>query len=133
MEQTWGSQAPVGYRSFQIGFVFVEYDLLNTTTSIHSCIYMNFRINLTQFYINFLRQKRQIDVLYVSFNAWDSQVLFYTPFQFSFTVPLNSQRCLLRVDLKEFLISVFDFSIENNVRILFYKTKVKLLRICPPI
>ena len=28
-------------------------------------------------------------VLYVSFNAWDSQVSFYTPFHFSFTVSLS--------------------------------------------
>ena len=28
------TQAPVGYRRFQIGCVFVEYDLFNTTTFI---------------------------------------------------------------------------------------------------
>ena len=50
---------------------------------------MNFCINLTQFYINFSRQEHQIEVLYVSFNAWDSQVSSYTPFNFSFTVPLS--------------------------------------------
>ena len=44
---------------------------------------MNFRIILSQFYINFSRQEHQIDVLYVSFNAWDSQVPFYTSFHFS--------------------------------------------------
>jgi len=43
-----------------------------------------------QFYISFSRQKHQIDDLYVSFNAWVSQVSSYTPFDFSFTVPLNS-------------------------------------------
>ena len=33
------------------------------------------------FYINFSRQEYQINVLYVSFNAWDSQVFLYsTPF-----------------------------------------------------
>ena len=63
--------------------------LLNMTF-IQNCIYMNFRINLTQFYINFSRQEYQIDVLYVSFNSWDSQVSAYTTFHFSFTVPLNS-------------------------------------------
>ena len=63
------SQALVGYRRFQIGCVFVEYDLFNTTTFRQNCIYMNFRTNLTQFYINFSRQEHQIDVLYVSFNA----------------------------------------------------------------
>ena len=39
--------------------------------------------------MNFSRQEHQIDVLYVSFNAWDSQVSSYTPFHFSFTVPLR--------------------------------------------
>ena len=33
----------------------------------------------------------RIDVFYVLFNAWDSQVSVYTPFHFSFTVPLR--RC----------------------------------------
>ena len=59
----------VGYNRFQIGCVYVEYDLFNTTISIQNCIYMNFRINLTQFYINFLRHEYHIDVLYVSFYA----------------------------------------------------------------
>ena len=49
------------------------------------CTYMNFRIK-TQFYINFSRQELQIDVLYVSFNAWDSQV---SSFHFSFAVLLS--------------------------------------------
>ena len=34
------------------------------------------------FFINFLRQDSQIDVLYVSFNAWDSQVSPLPPFSF---------------------------------------------------
>ena len=42
----------------------------------------------SQFYINFSRQEHQIDFLYVSFKTWDSQVSAYTPFHFSFTVPL---------------------------------------------
>ena len=37
-----------------------EYDLFNPTISIRNCIYMNFRINLTQFYINLSRQEHQI-------------------------------------------------------------------------
>jgi len=59
----------VGYRRFQIAFVFVDYDLFNATTIMQNRIYMNFRTNLTQFYINFLRQKHQIDVLYFSFTV----------------------------------------------------------------
>ena len=60
MKQTRDSQAPVGYRRFQIGCVFVEYDLFNTKTFLQNCTYMNFRfrINLTQFYINFSRQEQ---------------------------------------------------------------------------
>ena len=79
----------MGYRRFQIGCVFVEYDLFNTTTFIQNCMYINSRKNLTQFYINFSRQKHQIDVSNVSFNACDSQVSSVTPFHFSFKVPLS--------------------------------------------
>ena len=43
-------QAPVGgYRRFQIGCVFVEYDLFNTTTFIQNCQYMNFHIKELSF------------------------------------------------------------------------------------
>ena len=52
-------------------------------------LYIRFGIILTQFYINFSRQEHQIDVFYVSFKTWDSQVSAYTPFHFSFTVPLT--------------------------------------------
>ena len=55
----------MGYRRLEIGFVFVKYDLFYTTTFIHYCIYMNFRIHLTQFYINFWRQEHQRDDLLV--------------------------------------------------------------------
>ena len=58
---------------------------------------MNFRINLTQFYFNFSRQKHQIDVLYVSFNTRDSQVSSCTPFYFSFTVPLRKLSILSNI------------------------------------
>ena len=51
--------------------------------------YIRFGIILTQFYVNFSRQEHHIDVLYVSFNAWISQVSSYTAFHFSFTAPLN--------------------------------------------
>ena len=45
--------------------------------------YIRFGIILTQFYTNFSRQEHQIDVLYVLL-----KVSSYTPFHFSFTVPL---------------------------------------------
>ena len=54
---------------FQIGCVYVEYDLFNTTTFIQNLIYIRFGIILSQFYSNFSRLERQIDVLYVPFNA----------------------------------------------------------------
>jgi len=50
---------------------------------------MNFRIILTQLYINLSSQEYQIDVLNVSFNDWDYPVSSFTPFHFSFTVPLS--------------------------------------------
>ena len=52
----------VGYSHFQIGCVFVDYDLLNTTTLIQNLIYIRFGIMLTQFYINFSRQEHQKDI-----------------------------------------------------------------------
>ena len=85
-EQTWDSQVSVGY----IRLVLYLWNLICLITFIQICIYMNFRINLTQFYINFSRQKHQIDILYVSFNAWDPQFPSYTLFHFSFTVPLSA-------------------------------------------
>ena len=81
---------------FQIGCAFVKYDMFNTTKFIQNCLYMNFRLNSTYFYINFSRHKLQIDVL--SFNAWGYQVSSYTPsyipFHFSFTVPWNIKKML---------------------------------------
>ena len=53
----------------EIGCIIVEYDLFNTTTYIQNCVFINFRITLTQLYINFTRQEHQIDVSYVSVNA----------------------------------------------------------------
>ena len=79
----------MGYNRFQFSCVIVEYDLFKPTTFIQNSIYTNFRIIWTQFYIYFSRQEHQIDILYVSFNAWDSQVLSYIPFPLFFTVPLN--------------------------------------------
>ena len=49
--------------------------------------YIRFGIILTQFYVNFSKQEHQ--VLWVSINAWNSQVPAYTPFHFSFTVSSN--------------------------------------------
>ena len=50
-----------------------------------------------QFYINFSRQKHQKDVLNVLFNAWDSQVSFYTPFHFSLSVPLTIEKKTIKM------------------------------------
>ena len=43
----------MGYNRFQIGWAFAEYNLFKPTNFIQKFIYMNFRKNLTQFYINF--------------------------------------------------------------------------------
>ena len=89
-EQVWDSQATVEYSHFQIGCVIVEYDLFNTKCFLQNLIYIRFGIILTQFYINFsIHQEHQIDVLCVSFNAWDSHVSSYTPSHFSCTVPVR--------------------------------------------
>ena len=64
--------------------------MFKPTIFMQNYIYIfRFSYNFTQFDINFSRQENQIDVLYVLFNSWDSQVLAYIPsFHFSFTVPL---------------------------------------------
>ena len=38
----------MGYRRFQIGSVFAQYDLFKPTIFKHNFDYMNFRIHLTQ-------------------------------------------------------------------------------------
>ena len=64
---------------------WMEYWTRDTEVQLtHIC----FVIILTVFFIDFSRQEHQIDVLQVSFNSRDSQVSAYTPFHFSFTVPL---------------------------------------------
>ena len=45
----------LGHLQFQI--LFTENDLFRSTITLQNCVYMNFRINLTRFYINFSRQE----------------------------------------------------------------------------
>ena len=59
----------MGYSSFQIGGVIVEYCPLSITTFIRNLTFIRFGIILTEFYINFSRPEHQIDVLYVSFKT----------------------------------------------------------------
>jgi len=56
-------QVAVRYSCFQIGYVCVEYDLLNATTFIQNLTYVRFDIILSQFYVNFSRQEHIIDIL----------------------------------------------------------------------
>ena len=53
---------------------------------------------MTQFYINFSRQEHQIDVLYVSFKTWDSQVSAYILIHFFVTVPLSFETITLKLN-----------------------------------
>ena len=80
-------------------FVLVAY-LLNMIRLIirilYKISYIRFGIILIEFYINFSRQEHPIDVLYVSFKTWVSQVSAYTPFHFSFTVPLSAMGVKLK-------------------------------------
>jgi len=55
---------------------------------LYKIVYIWIFVKFWQRFIS-ISQDNQIDVLYVSFNAWDSQVSSYTPFHFSFTVPLS--------------------------------------------
>ena len=90
-------QAPLGYRCFQIGCVFVEYDLLNTTTLYLT--YIRFGIILTQFYINFSRQEHQIELLclnqllrFSGFSLYPLSFFLYSPFKDK-TKPLSYPHC----------------------------------------
>ena len=44
-----------GISSFSDWLYIAEFDLFKPTTFIQNCIYINFRINLTQLYLNFSR------------------------------------------------------------------------------
>ena len=115
-KKTWDSQTPV--------FRLVAYllnTLLNTTTLIQNLIYIYVRFDIiwTQFHINFSRQEYQIDVLYISFNAWDSQVSAYTHFHFSFTVPL-SIAILLSSYSTVFWLSLYTYSNDCFLRGWFF-------------
>ena len=72
----------MGYLHFQIGCIFAKYDLFKPAMSIQNCIYMNFRINLTQFYINFSRD--------ITFMGRDkrAEVISFQPLP-PFIFPLN--------------------------------------------
>ena len=52
---------PLGYRRFQIGSVFAEYDPFKPTIFKQNFICLYFCINLTKFDINFSRQEHQIE------------------------------------------------------------------------
>ena len=79
----------VGYTRFQIGCVFVEYDLFKPTTFIQNCIY-EFSDNFDTCYISISRDRniRKMSYMYRS----SPEILRYhpiPPFHFSFTVPSN--------------------------------------------
>ena len=57
----------LGYRCFQIGCIFTVCS--KPTIFIQNVIFINFRIHLTQFYINFSRHEHQIELLLVSINS----------------------------------------------------------------
>ena len=67
------------YRLFQICCVIAEYDLIKTKIFIQHFIYMNFRTNLTQFYINFSRQEHQIESTLNYGSRSTSKMLWFQP------------------------------------------------------
>ena len=77
---TWYSDS-VGYNRFQIGFVFVEYDLFYTTTFIQNCIQFSYHFDkvLCQFFETGTSDRYLICIVLY---AWDSQVLSYIPCHF---------------------------------------------------
>ena len=78
----------MGYSSFQIGCLIVEYGMFNTTTLIRNLIYIRFGIILTQFYINFSRQEHQICIVqnlrFLSFSLYPLSFFLYRVLLFKF-------------------------------------------------
>ena len=115
IEAKWVSQALLGYHFFQISCILVEYDLFNTTNLIQNLTYTCFGIILTQFHIHFSRQEHQIiELLYVSINSWDSQVLALTPFHFFFTVSFR-------------IFKVVKIGTNGNIALIHWKKKAENL------
>ena len=94
----------MGYNGFQIVCVFAEYDLFKPTTSIQHFIYIDFRIILTQFYVNLSRQKHQIDVYMYRLAP---EILRFHPIP-PFIFPLQSTVPLILYPLSFFLYSPFN-------------------------
>ena len=87
----------MGYRRFKIGCVFAKYDLFKPTIFIQHSINVHFCINLTQFYINFLRPEHQVE-LYGSRST--PKMLRFQPIpSFSFMLSIVS---LMSIDLQHF-------------------------------
>ena len=61
---------------------------------------MNFRINLKQFYTNFSRHEHQIELSWVAIKSLSDYLSPYTPFHFSFTVPLSVKSNLEEEELQ---------------------------------
>ena len=72
-------------RCFQIGCVFVEYDLFITTNLIQNLTYMRVGIILTQYNIHFLRQEHQIELnqllIFSGFRLFTRSFFLYSPFK----------------------------------------------------
>ena len=66
-----------------IGTIY-KYDLFNTTILIQNLVNICFCIFMTQFYINFLRQEHQIDVLMSYMYPLTPKILRFHPISLSF-------------------------------------------------
>ena len=90
------SEAHVGYNRFHIGFVFTEYDLLKNYNSYTKSDIYTFWYYFDTILYQFLETRTS--------DRWliciVQRLRFYTPFHFSFTVPLNS---FLKVESSAYL------------------------------
>ena len=73
-----------GISLFSYWFRICEYDLFDTTNRIQNLIYTFWYRILYQFLVT-----GTSDLLYVSINSWDSQVLAYTPLSFFLYSPFK--------------------------------------------
>jgi len=59
---------------------------------------MNFHINVTQFYINFSRKEHLIELSLITIKNLRDLLSSYTPFKFSFIVPLSNIKILFGIE-----------------------------------
>ena len=127
----------MGYNSYQIGCLIVEYGLSNTTL-IRNLIYIRFGIILTQFYINFSRQKHQQKCLFcIVQDLWFSGFILY-PLSFFLYSPFkntdySSKYINMNTSLKKtsFVIFKKNSFLNKSKNLQFFSNLLQVISILP--